>query len=73
MRKAKKLSFYSSFILLKIFDIIRWVKGDNMENFKIVAQIKMNTFKNFSLHIVPSKNGIKRDTNCHRGLLCLFV
>ena len=44
-----------------------------MENFKIVAQIKMNTFKNFSLHIVPSKNGIKRDTNCHRGLLCLFV
>lgn len=44
-----------------------------MENFKIVAQIKTNTIKFFSLHIVPSKNGIKRDTNDHRGLLCSFV
>lgn len=44
-----------------------------MGNFKIVAQIKINTFKNFSLHIVPSKNGIKRDANEHRGLLCSFV
>ena len=67
------LSFSNSFILLKIFDIIRWVKGDNMENFKIVAQIKINTFKIFSLHMLQSKNGIKRDTNDHRGLLCSFV
>lgn len=44
-----------------------------MENFKIVAQIKINTFKNFSLHIVPSKNGIIRDANEHRGLVCSFV
>lgn len=47
--------------------------GGNMENFKIVAQIKTNTFKIFSLHMLQSKNGIKRDTNDHRGLLCSFV
>lgn len=43
-----------------------------MENFKIVAQIKINTFKFFSLHIVPPKNGIE-SANDHRGLLCSFV
>ena len=48
-------------------------RGTTMENFKIVAQIKTNTFKIFSLHMLQPKNGIKRDANDHRGLLCSFA
>lgn len=48
-------------------------RGTTMENFKKTKHFNLNTFKNFSLHIVPSKNGIKINANEHRGLLCSFV
>lgn len=44
-----------------------------MKNFKKTKHIKLNTFKNFSLHIVPPKNGIEINTNGRKGLLCSFV
>ena len=44
-----------------------------MKNFKKTKHIKLNTFKYFSLHIVPPKNGIEINTNDCRGLLCSFA